>query len=197
MPTASDHCSWIRDRIDLYIDAELEGADREVFERHVETCAACGEELSLAKAVVSELRALPAQNCPDRVIDEAEARAGAVAVPGIAERLWDWLGGRVSQGLKPAMAAMVIVVAAATVFVLSQHEQSPFNRNNGDQSVTEDYSEKDMELAKLDAMLAFAYLGKYGRRTEEIVTQDVFATRVMKPLGKTIVAPMYPFPRDE
>ena len=49
-------------------------------------------------------------------------------------------------------------------------------------------------LAKLDAMLAFAYLGKYGRRTVEIVREDVITNRVVRPLGKTIVEPMNPFP---
>jgi hypothetical protein len=58
-------------------------------------------------------------------------------------------------------------------------------------------TEKEAELAKLDVMLAFAYLGKYSRRTGEIITKDVIGERVMKPVGKSVVDPMYPFPREQ
>ena len=196
MSKIDDKCSWFQDRIDLYIDQELDRADNDAFERHVETCAACKEELSLAADVVNELRSLPTQRCPERIVDEAMQRASGETPQHPIRRVLGWLGGRSVLTMRPAMAAMILVVLAASVFVLTRHEQSPFNGNAGQQSVAE-HSDKELELAKLDAMLAFAYLGRYGRRTVEIVREDVITNRVVRPLGKTIVEPMNPFPLDE
>jgi anti-sigma factor RsiW len=197
MPISRDHCSWTRHRIELYVDGELEGAERDAFEKHVESCEGCSEELALATAVMNGLRSLPLERCPDRVVDEAEARAGVATVPGPFRRLQDWFGARVVSGLRPAMAVMVIVVVAATAFVLWRHEQSPFNRNNDRPEVAGEYTEQELELARLDAMLAFAYLGKYSRRTEEIVAREVITDRVIRPVERSVVDPMYPFPRDK
>jgi hypothetical protein len=190
MPASSDKCSWFLDRIELYVDGELAGDELASFEGHAGSCAACREELSLATAVVGKLRALPLQRCPEHVVEEAAARAGDEEP--LIRRLLGWLGGRGDHALRPAMAVMVVVIVAATVFVMSRHEQSPFN-GNGDV----EYTEQEIELAKIDAQLAFAYLGRYSRRTGEIIKKEVIQDRVMKPLGKTIVDPMYPFPRDE
>ncbi len=193
MSKIDDKCSWFQERIDLYIDRELDRADNDAFERHVEACAACKEELSLAADVVNELRSLPTQRCPERVVDEAMQRASGGTPQHPIRRVLGWRGGRSVLTMRPAMAAMILVVLAASVFVLMLHEQSPFNGNAGQQSVAE-HSDKELELAKLDAMLAFAYLGKYGRRTVEIVREDVITNRVVRPLGKAIVEPMNPFP---
>jgi len=193
MPTSGENCSWIRDRIDPYVDGDLSGDELGVFEGHVEACESCRQELALATSLVNELRALPALQCPPRVVDSAEAQA--VRVPrteSLRERLQRWIGGTTAYLPKPAMAAVLLVIVAATVFVLSQHEQSPFK---GDEPVA--LTEKEAELAKLDVMLAFAYLGKYSRRTGEIITKDVIGERVMKPVGKSVVDPMYPFPREQ
>jgi anti-sigma factor RsiW len=197
MPTSGENCSWTRDRIDPYVDGELRGDNLGVFEGHVEACESCRQELALARSLVNELRALPALHCPPSVVDEAASRAGAqgARVPrreSLLGRLQRWIGGTTVFLPRPAMAAVLLVIVAATVFVLSQYEQSPFSR--GDNVAL---TEKEAELAKLDVMLAFAYLGKYSRRTGEIITKDVIGERVMKPVGKSIVDPMYPFPREQ
>jgi hypothetical protein len=195
MPDTGDNCPWTQERIELYVDGELEGADLEKFDRHVDSCKTCSEELSLARTVANELRSLPALSCPDRVVEKAAARVGAETVEtsrAWIDRLRGWFGGHFAWAPRPAMAVMLVVIVAATVFVLSQHEQSPFSDRN-----EPSFTEKELELAKLDVQLAFAYLGKYSQRTGEIVRQDVITDRVVKPLGKTVVDPMYPFPRDE
>jgi len=193
MKASGENCSWTRDRIDSYVDGELRGEELVEFESHVEGCDSCRAELDLATSLVSELRALPAIACPQRVVDEAATRAGATRTDrSWLDRLREFLAARPVLVPKPAMAAVLIVIVAAAVFVLSQHEQSPFVDND-----RVELTERDAELAKLDVMLAFAYLGKYSRLTGEIVTKDVIGERVMKPVGKTVVDPMYPFPREQ
>jgi anti-sigma factor RsiW len=194
MPASNDKCSWFLDRIELYVDDELVGEELAPFEGHAGSCAACRDELSLATAVVGELRAMPQQRCPDHVVEEAAARAGAGDAErnSLMNRLVGWLGGRGDHALRPAMAVMLVVIVAATIFVMSRHEQSPFNG-----ATDTEYTEQEVELAKIEAQMAFAYLGRYSRRTGEIIKKDVIQDRVLKPLGKTVVDPMYPFPRDE
>jgi anti-sigma factor RsiW len=191
MPDSSERCAWIEERIELYVDGELHGRELETIERHLQSCESCREELSLARAVVGELRSLPSLECPERVVEEAAVRVGedAAASSGWLDRLRDRFGGRFVPLPRPAMAAMLIVIAAVSVFVITQH---PFN-GTSDRQV----SEKELELARLDVQLAFAYLGKYSRRTGDIVKQEVITDRVMKPIGKTVADPIYPFPREE
>ena len=190
MTAAEDRCLWTLDRIDPYLERDLAGEEIAKLEGHLADCEDCREELALARAVVQELRALPARECPPRVVGEAAAELGTHNRDSIVQRLLGWFSGRTVFILRPAMAVMVLVIAAVSVFVLSQHEQSPFNGGP-------EYTEQELELAKLDAMLAFAYLGKYSRRTGEILKNDVINDRVIKRLGKTVTEPMYPFPRHD
>lgn len=200
MTDAEDRCLWTLDRIDPYLDGDLTSDESTAFERHVAECPECRDELSLARAVVRELRSLPELECPDRVVADARGRCDAAredAASGVRtwiRRMADRFRSGGAFALRPAMAVMIVVIVAVSVFVLTQHEQSPFNiADSGDEQITPE----DVEIAKLDAMLAFAYLGKYSRRTGEILKEDVINQRVIKPLGKTIVQPIYPFPRDE
>jgi predicted anti-sigma-YlaC factor YlaD len=195
MPASGDNCSWTLDRLDAFVDGELEGEERVSFESHLEECDSCRSELARARLLVSELRALPEFQCPPQVIARAET-AVSRRPPRVSavERIRGWLGGISIPMPRPAMAAMVLIIVAATVFVLSQHEQSPFNH---DEPEAPFLTEKDAELAKLDVMLAFAYVGKYSRKTGEIIKKDVIEERVMKPVEKSVVAPIYPFPREK
>lgn len=198
MPTSGDNCSWTQERIESYVDGELHGAELEAFERHIESCETCRGELSLAGTLVRELRALPPLGCPDRVVEDAAARVGAESTGTTGtwvDRLRERFGGRFAPVPKPVVAVVLLVIVAA-VFVLLQHEQLPFT-GTGELPTEVTVTDEELELAKLDVMLAFAYVGKYSLRTSEIVIQDGITDRVMKTLGKTVIEPMYPFPLDE
>lgn len=200
MTNGEDRCLWVLDRIDPYLDGELDAGDTAEFEKHIAGCAGCRNELALARAVLDELRGFPGLECPRRVVEGAAERCeagrtgsrGTAARRHPARRILDWFRSPGVPALRPAMAVMVVLIAAVSVFVVSRHGQSPFH-----QAREEALTEQEIELAKLDAMLAFAYLGKYSRRTAEIVAEDVIRQRVIEPLGDTITQPIYPFPIEE
>ena len=261
MPASSENCSWIRERIEPYVDGELKGTDLEAFERHIESCETCSREFALAGTLASELRALPQRRCPDRVVEDAAARIGdagiteegigvegigdagiteegigvegigdagigaegigvegignaGIGVEGIGDgttaaegispaatwfgRLRESLGGRFAPALQPVAAVALIVIVAA-LFVLFQNERVPLR--GVEELPTEiaalEVTEQELELAKLDVMLAFAYVNKYNRLTTEIVTQDGITDRVLKTLEGAVIDPMFPFPLDE
>ena len=200
MPVSDVNCDWVLDRIDPFVDGELATDDMESIEAHAASCRPCRGEIALARTLVSELRSLPALECPSSVVEEAAERAQAGRRTGgrldtFKERLRDWYGSLSIPVPKPAMAVMIVIIVAATAFVLSQHEQST---PNGRMAMAGGApTELEVENARLDVMLAFAYLGKYSRRTGEIIKQDVIGDRVMKPVGRTVTGPIYPFPRDK
>lgn len=196
MPANDDRCCWTRERIEAYVDGELGGAELAEFERHVDDCESCRSELSLARAVVEELRSLPELKCPDGVVEKAAERIGVDSASGVrswTERFRETFGPRFSWVPKPAMAAMLLVIVAATVFVLTQRDHSRFDKTATNVAPTE----KELELAEVEVKLAFAYIGRYSQRTSEIIKHDVIADRVVKPLEKAVVEPVYPFQKDE
>lgn len=195
MHTSGENCSWAMDGIEPYLDGELDGEHLRRFESHLESCEPCRRELALARSVLGELRALPEIPCPPRLVDAAASRSAERFTPGagrgsMAGRVRSWFGGWSVYLPRPAMAAVVLLIVAAVVFVVSQHQGRP---TNGPEIAL---TEKEAELAKLDVMLAFAYVGKYTRKTEEIIAKDVIGERVMKPVGESVVDPIYPFPRE-
>lgn len=195
MPASGQNCRWVQDRMDSYVDGELHGSELSEFEQHADACGSCRSDLALARSVADGLRALPALQCPPRVVDEAAARVEpAPKADSLMDRLTGWFAGKTAYLPRPAMAAVVVVIVAAVVFVLLQQERFPFEDREGPQLAV---TEQEAELAKLDVMLAFAYLGKYSRKTGDIISNEVIGERVLKPVGKTVVDPIYPFPREE
>jgi anti-sigma factor RsiW len=186
MPASGDICSWTRDRVDSYLDGELRGDELQAFEDHVRSCPSCRSELALARSTLEELRALPVLECPQRVVEQVAERAGA----GLSAGLWERLAAVRPFVPKPAMAAVVMVIVAATAYVLLLHEQ-PMTPSPPKSPAL---SEKDAEVAKAEVMLAFAYVGKYSRRTGEIIRKEVIEDRVIEPVGKTMVEPVYSLP---
>jgi anti-sigma factor RsiW len=212
MPDSGDTCSWILERIEPYVDGELSGAELESFEVHVESCETCRRELTRARMLTAELRALPRLRCPDRVVERAAARiaesgtgetggreaAAETTTPAWFDRLRERFGGRSVPVLQPVAAAVLVVIVAA-LFVLFQGEQDPY-RGTGElpaEIAALDISEEELELAKLDVMLAFAYVNKYNRRTAEIITQEGISDRVLETLERSVIDHAIPFPLDE
>lgn len=181
-------CVWVLDRIDSYIDGDLTGEELGRFEEHVEECGSCSREMVLAQEIVDELHSLPEHVCPRRVMEEA---AGRIEEPSSAPRLGrlrDWFGGRAFLAPRPVLAAMLIVVVVAVVFVLSRNEQSPLGDAPRPEAISQtQYTEEDLEQAKQDVMLALAYVGKFGRKTSHIVRDDVISERVVTPVLKAVV----------
>jgi anti-sigma factor RsiW len=199
MQPSSEHCIWTLERIDRFIDGELQDVELERFEGHVVSCERCREELRRAEALVDELRALPAYRCPERVLERAEAEAwahgAAVSRPTALERMRERVARfGTSYVLRPgAVMGAVLIVAVAAAFVVRNHERLRIGRfaNQPPERVV---SDKELQEAQDDVALAFSYVDKYTTDVAENAVRRDVGDRVLKTLCESVVKPITPFP---
>lgn len=166
-------CGWTLDHIEPYLDDELGRGERARFERHVGACDTCAAELRFAQRVVGELRSLPTLRAAEH-IDAVPQRAGAAAT--LAERVREWLGEGWTLLRRPAMATMLVVILAAGAFVITEYQRTR----------PPAVSQAEIEQAAQETMLAFAYVGKYSRRTGVLLRDQVIEGYVVEPVERAI-----------
>ena len=101
-------CKLVRDHFDAYVDSELEPTPVIEFERHLDACPGCRNELALARLVQRSVRELPTEAAPPalkrrimRALDDLSAQQGG------ASRHAPW------GGVLAAAASLLLVVGAA------------------------------------------------------------------------------------
>ncbi len=172
-------CEWVRVRIEAWLDGEMDRAEADRFERHARECRDCDAEVELARSVSATLRSLPALECPGGLVEHAAAvAAGSRTRPTLRERAARWIEPHLEGFLRPAMVAMILVVIAAGVFVLSGRK--------GMNGAIDPYSRVEVEAAAQDAMIAFAYVGKYTRRTGSLLRREVIAERIAPRMARAM-----------
>ncbi|MBI4720190.1 MAG: zf-HC2 domain-containing protein [Chitinivibrionia bacterium] len=194
MRNSNNQCDQALERIEAYIDGELPPEDRNAFELHVGSCARCREELSYAEALAHELRALPPHRCPDHVIEEAASRAEAYAGGAgstASGRLRARIGSYLRPWPKPVLASALIVIVAA-VLIVQKHERLPIV-GVPEQPAEFSPSGKELQTARTDVALAFAYVRKYSARPIENAVREHIGDRVMRTVGESILRPIVPF----
>jgi hypothetical protein len=109
------NCHQFELELDDYLDGRLEASRRQSMGEHLKRCAACGERLDEAHALLETLRMLPAPEAPAGLLDRALAR---VPSPERAPRAWPrW-------AIAPALAATLALGVAIGIFY-TQEPGSP------------------------------------------------------------------------
>lgn len=181
-------CAWSLERLDAYIDDELTADERRALEVHVEKCGDCRSELALAGRIVDGLHSLPDLAAPDHVIDDVIRGFEPAAKAPRSGRFWGWLGERFAQYARhPALAAATLLIVTASVLVLTHMDRWHSGRLlTGGPGESAEVTAQELEMAKVDAMLAFAYLGKACEKTGFYVRDDVIGDRIVAPMHKAI-----------
>ena len=178
-------CSWTHERIDAFLDDELDASERARFLEHVSGCAHCADELALAGRVLSELRSLPAFDAPEHVV-EAAARAAVAPTPrtNVIALPRPRAG---AHHAVPAVAAALVL--AATLVWLAAHQR------NLDRAPA-DITDAEVREATAELALAFGYVDKYSEHAVAIVRDDVIEKRVvprveraMRRAGRNVTSP--------
>jgi anti-sigma factor RsiW len=150
-------CEWVLERLEAWVDGDLNEAGHASVMTHVESCESCQRERFLAEEVAAELRALPEFELPDAVVRAVDRRTR----PGVVESLFTSLNG-VCRRPFPVMTALAAVVAMIVIL-------SPWPNN----SSGPEYSEQEITRAAHEVRLAFAYVGAITKRAEVRVTERV------------------------
>jgi anti-sigma factor RsiW len=151
-------CADVLDRLDAWIDGDLDPGEAGVLEAHVEGCAACDEERRLADEIRAELRGLPELDLPDRVIKAVRDET----TPTIGERARGLLDAIVTRPV-PALAAVAAIVLFIFAVVPWRQSETPPR-----------YSAEEVERAAEETKLALAYVSSITRRAEIQVRRRVF-----------------------
>ena len=178
-------CEWARDSIDAYLDGELTDVDVTALKSHLDECGECREELESARQVLSELRDLPGQRCPDGVTDHlfATIDAGSAAPPGRATvqrtgRRPGWLTAWRFGLLRPALAVSLILVIAVSAVWIGHHNRS-LQHSPG-------YTPEEVAHAEAELKWTMAFLGDVGRRTGYAVRDEAIGARVVEPIRRAV-----------
>jgi hypothetical protein len=109
----------LTDRLDAFLDGDLAPAETTAFEAHLAGCAACADEVVLARRLHAGLRALPPAPCPDDVFEGALARIAALerdrpAMPMAARRTPRWRTLGVGAALLALLALTLLLARTPT-----------------------------------------------------------------------------------
>lgn len=140
------NCDQACDRLEAWIDGDLDPRAAEETRCHIEACPSCRTELDLAKEVRATLRSLPAFELPARVLHAVRSAAEGDSGPVAATRWWT----------RPVAAVAAVAAAVLLALVVAPERQTP--RPQADAA----------EVARVTAetRLALAYLGSAARRAE-------------------------------
>ena len=152
-------CADVLDRIEAWIDGDLEPKEAGVLEAHVERCPECEAERRLADEIRAGLRGLPELDVPDRVIKAVRDQTA----PTIGERARGLLDTIVARPVPAVAAVAAIVLFMFAIGPLRQSETPPR------------YSAEEVERAAEETKLALAYVGSIARYAERQARHKVLS----------------------
>lgn len=151
-----DRCSEVLDRLDAWIDGDLDEPEAAGIAAHVDRCHPCQTAKREAEELISALRSLPEFEIPDRVLQSVHDRA----TPGLVSRLGEALRGSILRPV-PALAAVATVILAIAVL-------SPWRS-----LTTPEYTDHEITRAAEETRLALALVGSVARRGEASIADKV------------------------
>jgi len=170
MPRSADElrCDAVLDRLEAYLDDELDGETGTRVRDHLERCPACADEAAAARGVLAELRALPEYDLPPAIVERVRARVGGTArgrmSSAVIDRRMRWF---------PAAAAALIVIGALSLV-------RPQPDRPGDEALR----------AAADVRIALRTLGGITRRARSAVVDEVIDQRVAPAAARGLVRPL-------
>jgi anti-sigma factor RsiW len=203
-------CEQVRDRLEAYVDGDLEGAEAAEVRAHLERdggCAACREQVALAARIRDALRAVPALACPDQLVERALARAAGRGAPAgagpasplappraandepAASRGW-WRGALVA-----AAAGLLLALGLLAFGALRSADRVPAGARAG-AGVDEEIDAQELARATEEARLALAYVAAIGRRSALTLRDDVVGRDIVGPSARALQRALGPLTPD-
>jgi len=168
MPVSPDAfaCHEVADRLEAFVDGELELDAAIAVEGHLAGCAACREQHQLAVAVRDGLRMMPELDTPGHVLAAVRrVTAAESAQRPTASPRWAWR--------TAAAAALVVAAASGVLWWHGAHGPQPAPSAR----VTE---------ATAEARLALRYLAGISRRAGIDATRAALVSNLLEPALRSV-----------
>ena len=160
--------------LEAYVDEDLDGAERQRLEAHLDSCPGCREQWQLALHVKDALGALPQLDAPQAVIDRVLVEAAteqASGAGGEVKRPW-WELLRPS----PAWALVAAVLLLALLLPLARGPKQP--------PTSAEVDAETIERATDEARLALAYVAQASRRAGLEIRDGLIIERLVVPAAE-------------
>ncbi|MEJ2722501.1 MAG: hypothetical protein P8181_15385 [bacterium] len=131
-----------------------------------------------ARRILSDLRNLPEQRCPDGVTDRLYAEIDAEEAPRSERRLRGWLAGLRPGVLRPALVGSLIAIVTTAALLIGRHERS------------HRYTPEEVAKAEVELKWTMAFLGDVGRRAGYAVRDDAVGAHVVEPVWRAVHSAM-------
>ncbi|HEX7070876.1 MAG TPA: hypothetical protein VF190_08725 [Rhodothermales bacterium] len=164
---------WAQDRIEAYVDGDLNRDERRTFESVLRADPALTESVRQARRIRTALHAMLTPECPAEVTEAIvrRVRSDGAAKRSVISLFPDW-----STSWRPAL--VVTAALAVSLLVWRPWQQPP--------PPPEQYAAEDVELALQEVKWTLAYLNDIGSRTGETIRDEVIAERVVDPIERSL-----------
>jgi hypothetical protein len=214
-PSDPGACERVDERLEAWVDDDLDATERTLVERHLEACEHCRRQSELAIALRNELRELPRWDAAAETLERV-IRAASVEPAGRAGRRPGWTRLPWSVSRRRAAAIGLLAAAALAVALLPPGRRAadgsrqmppgaaaqaardpsvavPPPLGPGTPALTrEEIDPVEVRRAAGEARLAFAYLSRASRRAglelrDELI-DDLLGERLAGPAAEGLRA---------
>lgn len=177
-------CDRVLELLELLVDDEVDATERVRIQDHMERCPSCARELSLARRIRNELRAMPQPELPPRLADDLpkvpETILAQASSPPTHTGRWAVVG---------SLAA--VLVAAMLVLWTSPFDSSP-------QVVQQPTpSAQEIERAEAEARYALAQVAAASRRAGLELRDDVLGPHLVQPMTRNLTDSLRTVPNSD
>jgi len=160
-------CQQVLEHLEAYVDGDLDETRAAAVAAHLEGCAECHADRSLAEDVRRELRALPALDAPPAVLREVFRQVGEERFrpPPFRARRPAW-----TALARSAVAASVLAAVVAGGGIFLSLDRATVEPAGPDLAQADP---EEVARATEEARLAFAYVAKVSRQAGLEVREDL------------------------
>lgn len=168
------NCNEYEDIITDYLENTASPSERIRMESHLAECENCRTLVERERSIISRLRRIPVEPCPDEIIDRVME---SISTPGLSfkKRVREWFtpGRPMRYGIASLAGFFAIVVLLFFLFAPEQQKQTLSDQR---------YSSEEIQRATAEAKLAIAYFSVYSRKAETVLEKIDLSGPVVKPV---------------
>ena len=164
-------CARTQVLLESYLDGDLQPERRVRVKAHLQTCAACRDDLQMAKRLRAALQALPEREAPAAVAAEVARQTRPAGLAAVAPTNVVDLGSWASRHWRLLAAAGALAASIALIVVVTRPPRV--------------HQPTQAEVARAETQVRWV-MTQIGAISEKTVRQHVFEDRVLVPAANAV-----------